>query len=558
VATPPVVPPPLGIAWGESAGMGAAAGGGTGSTGLESAVQRAVQRRGSQLAISGRYHRLPKTLEDDYEPLKAQVLGKGYNGVVYLAKSRTTGEKYAVKPFKLSGIKKEKRAELESECEIFLGMDHPHVARLTDVYEHRDVLNLVMECMTGGEVFQRVLKEKRFTEKNACDTAWQMLLALNYIHHADVVHRDIKLENFLYENEGSKHLKLIDFGFSKVWNPNTKMQLSCGTLSYVAPEVLGKNYNNKCDMWSLGVTVFILLFGYMPFSGSENDQIKNIRHGKYTKKDREWKKVSPAAQQFIEALLVVNPAERLSAAQALETPWIKKRDSTFARDHEIDQATVDALTSFGQASHFRRATMNMMAWSLTNKERAEVRDAFIEMDTDRSGTISLSEFKKVMLDKFHVDDDHASAAFAAIDYNHQDEIHYSEFLAAMAGCRIQMHDELIMKTFKRFDVDNSGYITGGNLKTVLGDAFKASEVDRILADIDMAHDGQISCDEFFNYMKNPDALSDHHELVAAVVDHHVSCDVEHQKTARTRKQSNDQREYVNSTTKKSENCCAVQ
>jgi serine/threonine protein kinase len=537
--------------------MGAAAAGKTGKTGLDGAVQRAVQRQGS-MAISGRYHRLPKTLEEDYEPLKAQVLGKGYNGVVYLAKSRTTGEKYAVKPFKLSGINREKRSELESECEIFLGMDHPHVARLTDVYEEPGVLNVVMECMSGGEVFKRVLKEKRFSEKDACDTAWQMLLALNYIHHADVVHRDIKLENFLYDKEGSKHLKLIDFGFSKVWEPNTKMKLSCGTLSYVAPEVLGKSYDSKCDLWSLGVTVFILLFGYMPFSGAEAIQIKMIKQGKYSRKEREWRRVSSEAQRFVESLLVVDPGARLSAAQALETPWIKKRDDLFKRGHEIDRETVDALSSFAQASHFRRAAMNMMAWSLTNDERATVRDAFLEMDTDRSGTISLSEFKKVMLDKFHVDDEQASAAFEAIDYNQQDEIHYSEFLAAMASCRIQMHDDLIKNTFKRFDVDSSGHITKDNLKSVLGDTFKESEVEGILADIDMAHDGQISYDEFFEYMTHPEADSKHHELAAAVIDRQVSRDDARAATVRSRTKPNDQREFGIKRHNMYETCCAVQ
>merc|ERR1719444_653260 len=93
-----------------------------------------------------------------------------------------------------------------------------------------------------------------------------MLLAVNYIHSHGVVHRDIKLENFLYETKEGDHLKLIDFGFSKIWSPNTKMRASCGTLAYVAPEVLSQNYTSKCDLWSLGFIAFILLFGYMPFT----------------------------------------------------------------------------------------------------------------------------------------------------------------------------------------------------------------------------------------------------------------------------------------------------
>lgn len=218
-------------------------------------------------------------------------------------------------------------------------MDHPHVASLTDVYESEDQLYLVMECMLGGELFDRVVKRKRFTEKDAAKAVYQMLLAVNYIHSHDVVHRDIKLENFLYEAQDSDHLKLIDFGFSKIWQPNTTMAVSCGTLAYVAPEVLEKSYTSQCDLWltwrartdlrvvaisrrgreldfpnalkssqvlsfawcpalslqynytnytylitleveedarpsaeirwSLGVVAFILLFGYMPFSGPD-------------------------------------------------------------------------------------------------------------------------------------------------------------------------------------------------------------------------------------------------------------------------------------------------
>ena len=218
-----------------------------------------------------------------------QVLGTGYNGEVKLAKCRHTGAtwpgapsmafskvffaawklfmgfskvplgifaapppraeaKFAVKAFKLRGVSKEKRKELESEAEIFLAMDHPHVAALTDVYESEEQLFLVMECMQGGELFDRVVQRKRFTEKDAARAIYQMLLAVNYIHSHDIVHRDIKLENFLYEAKDSDHLKLIDFGFSKIWHPNTTMAVSCGTLAYVAPEVLEKSYTSQCRL----------------------------------------------------------------------------------------------------------------------------------------------------------------------------------------------------------------------------------------------------------------------------------------------------------------------
>merc|ERR1719396_323627 len=118
-----------------------------------------------------------------------------------------------------------------------------------------------------------------------------------------MVHRDLKLENFLYDDKGSSHLKLIDFGFSKIYDAHAKMHVSCGTLSYVAPEVLRKSYTNKCDMWSLGVVAFILLSGYMPFSGPDATQTHNISMGKYNWKQDKWASVSQDGQDFVKALL---------------------------------------------------------------------------------------------------------------------------------------------------------------------------------------------------------------------------------------------------------------
>merc|ERR1719230_1130672 len=152
-----------------------------------------------------------------------------------------------------------------------------------------------------------------------------VLLALNYIHSHGVVHRDIKLENFLYDKKGSDHLKLIDFGFSKIWDPNIKMKVSCGTLSYVAPEVLDQNYTSQCDLWSLGVIAFILLSGYMPFSGAEGEQAASILKGSYKLKPHKWNNVSPEALKFVQCLLQVDPERRLTADTALNHPWLDKR-----------------------------------------------------------------------------------------------------------------------------------------------------------------------------------------------------------------------------------------
>lgn len=489
---------------------------------LQDVADRAASRVG-KVAVSGRYKKLPKRLEDDYI-VDAKVLGTGYNGSVFLATSRKTSHKFAVKGFHLHGVGADKMKQLEDEAEIFLGMDHPHVARLVDVYESETHLNLVMECMEGGELFERLAKRKRFSEQDAARALWQMLLAVNYIHSRGVVHRDLKLENFLYEREDSDHLKLIDFGFSHIWEPNKKMMLSCGTLAYVAPEVLKRSYTSQCDLWSLGVILFILLAGYMPFSGPEKTQRRAIETGTYSWREDRWKNVSPEAIALVKGLLDKEPTSRLTAEQAMEHRWLLDNKDKALEGHapkQVDQDAVDALCDFAKASQFRKACMSVMAWSLTNEERAKVRDMFLAMDKNKQGTITLQELKNVLTTEFHLKDEDARGIFDALDTAQTEEIHYSEFLAAMVSTRIAMHDDLMWDTFQRFDCDKSGFITAENLREVLGESFSGAEVNKLLQEADLTKDGKISYEEFIQYLKSEDACESTLSAVHTIIDNEL-------------------------------------
>jgi calcium-dependent protein kinase len=486
---------------------------------VKEALDRASNRLG-KIAISGRYHRLPKHLEQDYDIAKASILGSGYNGDVYLATKMGGGTpltpktKFAIKEFKLRGIAENKRLELEQECEVYLGMDHPHVARLVDVYEEQDRLTLVMECMEGGELFDRVIERKKFSEKDALAAAYQMTLAINYLHSHGVVHRDIKLENWLYDQKGSDHLKLIDFGFSKVWEPNIKMKMSCGTLSYVAPEVLAKSYTQACDMWSLGVVLFILLGGYMPFSGPDDQQQANIKAGKYRFKEEKWRGISEHAVNFVKSLMVVDTSVRLTAQQALEHPWMKGE----AQMHEtagVDSEVVSSMLAYAQESKFRRACMLAMAWSLSNEERAKVRQAFMDMDKSHQGTVTLAEFRTVLQENFVLENAQIEQAFDALDAAHNHEIQYSDFLAAMVSNRIALHDDLLHDAFRRFDTDNSGFISEENLRDVFGREMTEAELSGMMSEVDANHDGKISYKEFMDYLNKNE---NHHEKVVSGID----------------------------------------
>jgi len=464
-------------------------------------IQNRLEKGTGKLPVRGCYHKLPKKIDEDYK-VTDKVLGSCHAGVVRLAtgKCGRENQKFAVKTLKLASLKSFKRAQMEAEVEICLTMDHPHIAWLYDVYESKNHLHLVMECMEGGELFDRLIELKQFTESDAADSMWQMLLALNYIHSHGILHNNLKLEQFMYDVKGSKHLKLINSSFRKVSDSNVKMRMSRGTLTYVAPEVLFRSYGSQCDLWSLGVLGFTLLSGYMPFSGSGTAQTKNIQEGRYVMKPDRWSKVSEEAVHFTQSLLQTNPDKRITAQAALDHPWITNKHKRGGAPQEVDQLVVDGLRQFGQVSKFRRCALQMMAWNISNEERALVRQHFVNLDQNKQGTITLSELKEVLVEKFHISNEETLHIFNALDSDRDEVIHYSDFLAAMVSTQIAMHDDLLCTAFNKFDTDRSGYITLDNLKQIVGETFEGESVEELLKEADQLKDDRISYAEFVSYL----------------------------------------------------------
>jgi len=412
---------------------------------------------------------MSKTLKDDYEETGVR-LGEGGFAEVFEVRDKSSQSTFALKRLKLRG---HEGRWVQTECQAFLAMDHPHVVRLMDVYESKSELELVMEHMKGGELFDRVSKQVKYSDPEASGAMSQMLLAVSYLHENGIVHRDLKLQNFVYESETSSRLKLIDFGFSKVCvEKGMKMTERLGTRGYMAPEVLDQSYTSKCDVWSLGVIAFVLVAGFTPFSNSsmsESAVEASIRSRTYQLKDQQrinlWEAVSREAKMFIDKLLTVEPAQRPTAAEALQDAWITKYNTEreVAESH-VDPCIVDAMMSFPKTPPFKRACMFASA-GLVSVDNAELIDAFIEIDQDRNGKISKAEFEKAMRDKAQSD---VEAAFTALDVNKSEEIGYSEFLAAMPlSQKLVLDKTALQQTFRRLDTDGSGFLTMDNLQETL-------------------------------------------------------------------------------------------
>jgi calcium/calmodulin-dependent protein kinase I len=214
---------------------------------------------------------------------------------------------------------------LTTEVEILKKVKHPNIVCLKDMYETNEKLCLIMELVTGGELFDKIVEKGQYSEKDASTVVKKMLLAVEYLHSINIAHRDLKPENLLLRGDGSDtDVMLSDFGLSKIIGVESMMETACGTPYYVAPEVLSATgYDKEVDLWSVGVITYLLLCGFPPFYGESLPEVfEQIMKAEYDFPDPYWTDITKEAKDFIGKLLVVDAKKRLSATTALKHPWI--------------------------------------------------------------------------------------------------------------------------------------------------------------------------------------------------------------------------------------------
>uniref|UniRef100_A0A2K5CEQ7 non-specific serine/threonine protein kinase n=1 Tax=Aotus nancymaae TaxID=37293 RepID=A0A2K5CEQ7_AOTNA len=294
----------------------------------------------------------PKALRDEY--IMSKTLGSGACGEVKLAFERKTCKKVAIKIIskRKFAIGSESEADpalnVETEIEILKKLNHPCIIKIKNFFDAEDYY-LVLELMEGGELFDKVVGNKRLKEATCKLYFYQMLLAVQYLHENGIIHRDLKPENVLLSSQEEDCLiKITDFGHSKILGETSLMRTLCGTPTYLAPEVLVSfgtaGYNRAVDCWSLGVILFICLSGYPPFSEhrtqvSLKDQITS---GKYNFIPEVWTEVSEEALDLVKKLLVVDPKARFTTEEALRHPWLQDEDMKRKFQHLLSEENESA------------------------------------------------------------------------------------------------------------------------------------------------------------------------------------------------------------------------
>ncbi|XP_060950023.1 ribosomal protein S6 kinase alpha-3 isoform X2 [Limanda limanda] len=272
-------------------------------------------------------HRSTSQFADAYE-IKEDI-GVGSYSICKRSVHKGTGMEYAVKI-----INKVKRDPTE-EVEILLRYgQHPNIITLKDVYDDGRSVFLVTELMKGGELLDKILRQKFFSEREASAVLYTITKTLEYLHVQGVVHRDLKPSNILYVDESgnAESIRICDFGFAKQLRAeNGLLMTPCYTANFVAPEVLKKQgYDAACDIWSLGVLLYTMLTGFTPFANGPEDTpeeiLARIGSGKFSLTGGYWTSVSSEAKDLVSKMLHVDPHQRLTAGQVLRHPWVTHRD----------------------------------------------------------------------------------------------------------------------------------------------------------------------------------------------------------------------------------------
>jgi len=454
--------------------------------------------------------------------IKKKLLGSGAFGEVWLVRHKDLERDFAMKIIKKRKNKSNEEKEILNEIEILKKLDHPKILKIIDFYSKVKKYYIITEYCPEGELFNEIIKVGRFDEGQTAFIINQILKAICYCHRNQIIHRDIKPENIMItkrEKNGCLQVKLIDFGTAKIFEKGQSENRYVGSSYYMAPEVLKRKYDEKCDLWSIGVIFYILLTGRPPFDGNDDEEIlKNVEIGVYDKTSYPFPSLSSYAKDLINKLLQYDPKKRISAEEALEHQWFKtaefkKKDKVNTIPHELAKQLITNMTKYKSNNMLKCAVVAYLVHHLTNTEECmEASKLFIKIDLNSDGKIEKHELIQGFEKFWGMSEDEVKEKvdiiFSNIDTDFNGFIEYEEFVRAAVNPSIFMSQNYLKFAFNYFDRDSSGDITFEEIKKRFSQNSNYnsekmdSELREIFDKIDINNDGSISFFEFCKMMKN--------------------------------------------------------
>ena len=442
-----------------------------------------------------------------------KLLGVGTYGQVFLVQNKYTKEYFAMKEIPKTSEDLLSDNEIMDEIEILKNLDHPDIVRITEFYNTENSYYLINEYCKYGELYEQVKNE--FSETQIAVMFRQILSGIAYLHSNNIIHRDLKLENILISdieksittNEDLFLVKIIDFGTAKIFDKNKIPRAIVGSIYYIAPEVILKKYGKECDMWSLGVILYMFIVGHAPFDGRSNrDIMEKIKGGKYLKNEKRWKKASNEVKDLINKLLVLEPEKRLTAFEALRHPWFKVSNSNILYNNITKEEVLNCISNLLNYSIKSKFEELVLAYIVHNLPRPKQAKSCIKLfklaNKNEDGKLLRNELKQTLLnfvsEEFlqNFDD-----IFSLLDGDNNDYIDYEEFLRATLDRKLLVNERILRLAFRFFDKEKIGVISKDRImKLFVGTNMTEDVFNNIFDEIDSDKDGQIDFNDFKEMM----------------------------------------------------------
>ena len=448
-----------------------------------------------------------------YDSIK--VLGEGAFGKVEKVKHKISNEIRAMKVIHKEKIQlgSEEEQAMINEINILKTLDHPNIMKVFEYYNNDNCLFIVSELLSGGELFDKIQENKLLKEEVCAYLMRQIFSAVDFCHEKKIIHRDLKPENVLIESEEESNkefftIKLIDFGTCDKMKNGKKFELQVGTPYYTAPEVLSNNYNEKCDLWSCGVMMYLMLCGKQPFEGDTDEEIyENIKKCKVEFNYEEWDNVSNDAKDLIKKLLNKDVEKRYSAKKALSHPWRIKNKNIIKIDKNKFAEIVKNLRNYSAKLKLQQSTLAYIVHNLVHKEDCNyLREVFIALDDNGDGKLTKTELINgltILLDRDEAEKE-VNRLFEIIDVDGNGFIEYEEFLRAGLDKGKILTEKNLETAFKLYDINNRKKINAIELGNVLGngeDNVEANVWQELIDEADIDKDGEINFDDFKGIME---------------------------------------------------------
>lgn len=456
----------------------------------------------------------------NYKELKK--LGSGSFAQVMLCLHLPTNTQRAVKIIEKSSICKSQQDSvfILKEFRILRELDHPHIVRCFEVFEDENRCYISTEYCPAGDLFTEITKMKKFKESQASELIRQVLSALVYCHEKGVSHRDLKPENILLmETNENLSIKLADFGNSIEFNKESKLSGCFGSAYYIAPEVFENSYNENCDIWSVGIIMYILLTGRPPYASKNNlDLLEAAQFSPFRLTQELSKSVSVEAKSLIKEMVKINNKQRISAKNALLHPWITKFVSNKSTGSEL---ILNNLKEFNNQSKLKEAVNIFITSQISSYEDLKYyKSCFEAIDKNHDGRITkdelVSEYSKIMTvdEAQHIADD----LLNKIDSGKDGKIDYTEFLASCNERQKSISLEKLEIAFEMFDTDKSGTITVDEIREALGNGSSNEDNlwSQIVKEADKNGDGVIDLSEFIHLMTSTVQTSETLQFIKAL------------------------------------------